>query len=222
MAIGIEERDEPFALIVLEAVPGEGQGCDSRRREPGEEAPAQAGDEQQPHPGHRDDEGRPEIRLVTDEDNGKGDEGDRADDHGKPQRPLPLCKEGSHHQRSGELCDLGRLELETARGKPPLRSLRRGADQEHRDERGQGGGVEPGRPPGIVAGLDVGEGDHHPAADEKAHELAMEQRLPARRVRSEQADPGEQQEGADERHVEAREAGTKPAKLHPLTARGPQ
>ena len=46
----------------------------------------------------------------------------------------------------------------------------------------------------------------------------MQQRFAARRIRSEQADPGEQQEGAEEGHVEPGEAGTELAKIHPFTS----
>ena len=58
-----------------------------------------------------------------------------------------------------------------------------------------------------------------PASDEKAHDLTMQQRLPARRVGAEQADSGEQQEGAHEGHVESRETGAKAGQVHPITWR---
>jgi hypothetical protein len=173
--------------------------------EPDQDAPAEAGKEDDVEARRRHQRGGAQIGLPQNQAHRHGEQQRGKDEIAQAQRRLVLVEVPRQHQRQRELHHLRGLEAGDADVQPAARAVHHVAEQGHPDEEGEADGIGGHRQAHQGLRRDLRRDPHRAQGDAEAHHLVHQARrvLGGGRVQRGEAERGQGQQQHQQRLVDA-------------------
>jgi hypothetical protein len=199
----VEEHAQAVALVLVHEVPAERRDRGERGDRGADAPPREPGEEHGEHAARGDQQRGAKVGLLRDQ------QGGRADQHGQCQQCRPARRQFARvqvprrHHRQGQLDEFGRLEAHEPQVQPTIGAAALAEDRDD-DQQQQAAGVQPRRPVAQDRRRHARDQQHEQKPEHEAralvqHQIAVEV---ARAVKRGEADPGQQHQCDEQRHIE--------------------